>query len=340
MNKWKRRCRCCGWGLGLAAVLASAAGCGLFPKEENPLPPPLAKPVEIQLNTVPVKRGDIVKTFQSSGTFEAKQHTYEQFTESGLRVKSVDVMSGDKVRKGQVLIQLQDHDLGLQLEEKQLVYDQAVLDYHDAGKSMDKAHQYIKKETINIAKKKLDQIKHEIGVRTLRAVTGGVVTFVMDIEPGDAVPAYEPVVGIADPIGLRIAVDSGSGSDVSVGMEAVIEYNGKSFTGTVVQTPGSAPYTKDKRLAGEYAKTLYIQPDKPIPGAGIGTYADIKIVIRRKQNTLMIPRAGLRSYMDRTYVQVLDGSSRREIDVKTGLKTSTEVEILQGLKEGQQVILQ
>ncbi|MNI96739.1 hypothetical protein D3C73_1552570 [compost metagenome] len=54
---------------------------------------------------------------------------------------------------------------------------------------------------------------------------------------------------------------------------------------------------------------------------------------------LIIPKVGLRSYMGRDYVQVLEGESRKEIDVEKGIVSSTEVEIRKGLKEGQKVIL-
>lgn len=340
MNRWKRRLRFGGLGVCAAAVLVTATGCGLFPKEEKTLPPPLAKPVEIQLDTAPVKRGGIVKTVQGTGTFESTKHTYQQFTEADLRVKSVNVLSGDKVHEGQVLIQLQNHGMALNLKEQQMTYDQALLDYQESIKSMDIAHQHIKKEAVEIARMKLDQLKQEIDSRTLKAATDGVVTFVMNLRPGDIAPAYEPVVGISDPTHLRVAVDSSNGSDVTVGMKTEIDFNGKTYGGTVVQTPMSAPYTTDKRLAAEYEKTLYIKPDKPIPDAGIGNYADIRIIVRVKKDTLIIPRSGLRIYSGREYVQILDGSSRKEIDVQVGLQTSTEVEILKGLKVGQKVILQ
>jgi hypothetical protein len=43
--------------------------------------------------------------------------------------------------------------------------------------------------------------------------------------------------------------------------------------------------------------------------------------------------------MGRDYVQVLEGESRKELDVEKGIVSSTEVEIRKGIKEGQKVIL-
>ncbi|MNP32334.1 hypothetical protein D3C76_1255080 [compost metagenome] len=53
----------------------------------------------------------------------------------------------------------------------------------------------------------------------------------------------------------------------------------------------------------------------------------------------MIPRGALRSYGGRNYVQILDGQSRKEVDVEQGIVTQTDVEIRQGLKEGQKIII-
>jgi hypothetical protein len=43
--------------------------------------------------------------------------------------------------------------------------------------------------------------------------------------------------------------------------------------------------------------------------------------------------------MGRSYVQIADGERKKEVDVEVGLTTPTEVEIVKGLEEGQQVIL-
>jgi hypothetical protein len=43
--------------------------------------------------------------------------------------------------------------------------------------------------------------------------------------------------------------------------------------------------------------------------------------------------------MNRYYVQVADGDRRKEVDVEVGLMTATDVEIVKGVEEGQQVIL-
>jgi hypothetical protein len=54
---------------------------------------------------------------------------------------------------------------------------------------------------------------------------------------------------------------------------------------------------------------------------------------------LIIPRGALRNYQGRDFVLVVDGETRREVDVQRGLATQTEVEIVKGLNEGQQIVV-
>ena len=63
------------------------------------------------------------------------------------------------------------------------------------------------------------------------------------------------------------------------------------------------------------------------------------IVTKKKDNVLLLPARALRSFLGRNYVQILDGERISELDVEIGIKTITEVEIMNGLEEGQQIIL-
>jgi macrolide-specific efflux system membrane fusion protein len=79
-----------------------------------------------------------------------------------------------------------------------------------------------------------------------------------------------------------------------------------------------------------------------IPGdASIGAFTDVKIILQQRDDVLKIPRSGVRSFLGRTFVRTLeDGNKVREIDVETGIKGSTEIEITKGLEEGAVVVLQ
>ncbi|UJF35587.1 efflux RND transporter periplasmic adaptor subunit [Paenibacillus hexagrammi] len=150
------------------------------------------------------------------------------------------------------------------------------------------------------------------------------------------------MITLSDPNQMKLVYTASSQNDlagVEVGMEAAIKVKDKTYTGKVVQTPLTAPPNSNKAIQDKNAKAIYIQMPELPEGVSIGTQADLTIVTQKRDQVLIIPRAGLRNYMGRDFVQVLDGESRKEVDVEKGIVSATEVEIRKGLSEGQQIIL-
>ncbi len=330
--------------LGITIVLGSAlAGCSLLPKEEEALKPPLVKPAEENYSTVTVEKGTIVKAISGSGSFESIHTDISQFTGQGGRIDEILVKSGDQVKKGDVLVQLILDGLDLQLKEQQLALEKAKYGFRQA-RGGDEQMLKIAGLQLEIEQLKYDRLSKQFNSKQLVAGIDGQVVFAESLEEGDFVEAYQTLVIVADPTQLRIAlrvenpteireVDVGANADISVKDEKVV--------GKVVQTPSSSPNTLNKDLAEKYAKTLYIQLPSIPKGAEIGTVADVKIITQQRDDVLKIPRSGLRSYLGRNFVRVLEEGKRlREIDVEPGLAGSTEVEIVKGLTEGQIIVQQ
>ena len=54
---------------------------------------------------------------------------------------------------------------------------------------------------------------------------------------------------------------------------------------------------------------------------------------------LILPKRAVQRFPNRTYVNVLASGVPNERDVEVGLETATEVEIVSGLEEAEEVIL-
>lgn len=329
-----------------AGVLFLLSGCSLLPKEEEALKPPLVKPVKENFELYEVKKGSITKTLSAVGTFVSSQTTNLSFSQSGQRLASFDVSLGDEVKAGDVVAQLDAGDLAtriqiqkLELEKAQIASIQTLQDDPNNTQAI-----RLKKIDIEAAQIQLQSLQEQLDKTKLIAPKPGIVTYKSDAKQGDEIEAYDTLVTISDPSRVQLvyeASDASSLTSVQVGMDVDIEL-GETKTklkGTVLQTPSSAPATDNKEQAERNAKTLYIGVPQGIEGTQIGSYGDFTIVIEKRDDVLVIPRTGLRSYLGRDYVQVLDGESRKEIDVEKGLVTQTEVEIRRGLTEGQKVIL-
>ncbi len=325
-----------------AAVLITTSGCSLLPQEDQPLKPPLVKPVEVQNRTAEAELGTIVKNLSGSAVLEPVTFTHHEFTEAGGRIEEVLVRAGAEVQQGDVLIRLKTEGLDLELIRKQVEVEKMQLAFDEAQQEQHRQKMRVAAMELKLAEAELQVVQDSIDRLQMRAAMDGIVTFVDNIEPGDAVTAFRNMVTIADPDSLRLAfnsVPSNRMSEVQLGMEAVLEHKEQTFSGKVVQTPLSAPYTEDTRLRDLYNQTLYLEMVDPPEGLKMGNYVDVEILIAKRDNVVIIPKSGLREYFGRVAVQVLEGESRREIDVEKGLETDTEVEIVKGLEAGQQIIL-
>lgn len=316
-------------------------GCSLLPQEEEALKPPLVEPAKQRTELAEVSRGDISQTVKGTAVFEPTHLVYQQFRESGGIVEEVFVKAGDTVEKGDVLVRLSLNDIDLQLKERTLEVEKKSIELQNAILSRDDENIRIKKLEHEIAQLKKEKAQAAFDSLHLYADMSGQVVFMADIEPGDRVAQWEAIVNIADPTEMRLFYSGGRNlHQVEVGMDVEVTLGNEKVIGTVVQTPSTAPRVSEENLRRQYDERIYIELPEIPANADFGDYADIFIVLKERKDTLVIPSRALRTYMGREYVQVMDGESRQELDVETGIKTATEVEILKGLEEGQKVILQ
>ncbi|WEK53493.1 MAG: efflux RND transporter periplasmic adaptor subunit [Candidatus Cohnella colombiensis] len=330
--------------LSLSILLAGTlTGCSLLPKEEESLKPPLVKPAQENYTTTEVVKGTIQKTVNGTATFESIHTEVVQFTGQGGRIDKILVKSGGKVKKGDVLVQLLFDGLDLQLKEQQLALERAKLNFQQNKFGEEQALK-IAALLLEIEQIKYDRLLENYNSKQLKAGMDGTVTFVESAKEGDYIDAYQTLVIIADTTQLQLALRVANAADlyeVEFGVAVDINYNSKKYVGTVVQTPSSSPETQNKELADKYSKTVYITIDTLPEDAVIGKLAAVKIITKQRDDILFIPKSGLRSYLGRNFVRVMEeGNKLREIDVEPGLTTPTEVEIISGVEEGQVIVLQ
>ena len=83
---------------------------------------------------------------------------------------------------------------------------------------------------------------------------------------------------------------------------------------------------------------MIIELDKTPAGVTRGTLFSVSVIIKSKKNAIVIPPSTLRTIGSRTYVQVAEGDTKREVDVEVGEQTATAIEIVKGLEPGMKVV--
>lgn len=189
---------------------------------------------------------------------------------------------------------------------------------------------------VEAARIRLDRLREELDATKLYAPISGRVTWISrQAEEGEIVQAFQRIVRIADPADLVFEYEGREANEFSVGMECTITVGEAEYPGSVILTPTSVPF--DQRE--EFEDTVHIRPAGTVAEARLGTNATARLILAEREDVLVLPKRAVQRYSTRRYVHVLVNGVRVERDVEVGLETATEVEIVRGLEEGEEVVL-
>jgi len=191
------------------------------------------------------------------------------------------------------------------------------------------------------AKATLAQAEATLAAAAMVAPFDGTVISV-DAAVGDEVSSGVSVVTLADLSKLEVlaTVDESDISQVAVGQEATITFDafpGKKLSGKVLEVP----------LEGSLVQSVvsYEVPLSLEGGEGLalksGMTANVKLQVGSRQNVLLLPVLAVKQGEDGNVVLVQDASAAAvQTRVETGLSNGTYVEVLRGLNEGDQVVVE
>nr|MBC7245488.1 efflux RND transporter periplasmic adaptor subunit [Chloroflexota bacterium] len=191
------------------------------------------------------------------------------------------------------------------------------------------------------AKATLEKAQAALEAATMIAPFDGTVISV-GAEVGDLVSSNTTIVTLADLSNLRViaTVDETDISKVEVGQQAEITFDafpGRKFRGVVLEVP----------LEGQLVQNV-VSYKVPVSLEGVegvslrpGMTANVKIIVGRRENALLIPVLALRQGEDGYVVMVRDADgTAMATRVEVGLSDGTYVEVLRGLNEGDRVVIE
>ncbi|MGD8189687.1 efflux RND transporter periplasmic adaptor subunit [Brevibacillus ginsengisoli] len=367
------------------------SGCSIFPAEEEVLAPPLVEPTAITYELAKVAKGDITYSVKGNASFTTASKHELSFKDPQERLKEFHVKIGDKVKKGQVMAELDMGDIDHKIQVAQLELKKAQLAVHELESDQNRTFQlqaakvelakaeleakvsetklaYMEVEKARLKVQELQDNKEkqyalekarleirskELDLATLQrkkiesqltSPIDGEVVFVSNSAIGDKLEPYQSLMTIADTGQLQIlytARDPQAIKDVEIGMPVTLSITNQSQqTGKVVQTPRNLPPNLTSEAQEYYRRSIIIRTDGLTSAVALGTSVEIEVIIQKHANTLVIPRNALKDFSGRKFVQVMQGKSKKEVDVEVGIENPTEVEILKGLHEGDLVILE
>jgi len=355
-----------------------------------------------------VERGDLAKSVVATGKVEPITKVEIKSKASGI-VKKLLVDAGDRVKKGQVLCELDRDEIEAQVNSaraqllasqaaergagadlarakvdaegpdvpllkraydramrmaKEGVVSQSSLDDAQKNYALALNKQNVAKAQVLVltAKEKqaaaqvqqdkanLAQLEEQLSYTTITSPIDGVILS-RDVEMGDAVSSILVLgssatlimtLGATSQVYVKGKVDESDIGKVYLGQPARIKvesFKDKTFHGKVTKI---APMGVEK----DNVTTFEVRVSINNPGGELkaNMTANAEIILEEHKNVLQIPEGALIYDKDKkTYVQVPDPSAKdgaRKVAINAGISNGAKTEVLSGLKEGEQVVLQ
>jgi RND family efflux transporter MFP subunit len=317
------------------------------------------KAVVADVTLTKVKRGDISEVLTLSGAISATPNN--DIKVSSLvpgRIAEMKVAEGDRVKKGEQLGLIDQHTYQDQLTQAEAATAQAKANLDNATASRTRNEDLFQRGISSrkdledarlqesVAQAALKQAEAGLSIAKLQMSRTAVISpidgivvkrFVGVGEQVDGT-AGQPVIEVAnlDQVELVVNVPASALGNLHRDEPLALvtdAFPDKEFPGQVLAIPGAVdPATN--------AGAVRIRSSNPHGLLRLGMFlkADLPIAVHR--NTLLIPVPAL--YHDETnkpIVYLVEGDTATATDIKTGIVTEERVEILEGVKEGDTIVL-
>lgn len=288
----------------------------------------------------PVEIGRIARAVTVSGVVEPIRQVAVNSQLSGALL-SVNVEEGDEVREGQLLARMDDRELRAQLAAAEAAFEVARAAFERAEQLRDRKvitlPEYERERTAYAAaKSQLDQLRTRVAFAAVTAPITGVVTQKL-VEAGDVVGTNARLFTLADVSTkvVRVGVSELDVVELTVGDEVGVvldAFPSRSFRGRIRRIfPSADPATRlvpvEVALEGE-AATL----------ARPGFLARTTFALNERDNVLLVPASALVRGTTGEAVFIVENGTALRRNVTTGVTSDGRVEIITGLRAGDQVV--
>ena len=263
---------------------------------------------EVTVREYPVQVGSIRTAVSTTATIKPQNRVEIKSPVNG-RIDEILVKEGDFVRKGQVLVLVSS-------AERAALLDAATL----KGKGETDYWKRVYNQTALIS-----------------PIDGQVI--VSSLNPGQTITTADPVVVLSDRLIVKAEVDETDIGSVKLGQKAEISLD--AYPDIKVSGVVNRIYYESKLVNNVNIYQVDLVPETVPEVFRSGMSANVNIVVREKENVLLLPISAVRSRNGGSFVSVKGASndSVRRVAVQTGLKDDSSVEIAAGLSAGDVVVV-
>ncbi len=299
-------------------------------------PPPVQKALVVQ--TLIAAPQSLSADIEVPGTIMANE-TAEIHPEVSGRLVQLNIKEGTNVSVGALLAKLYDGDLQAQLRKLEVqlkIAEQTEKRQAELVKIQGISQQEYDLSLLGVLNLKADMdiIRESIRKTEIRAPFGGKLGL-KNVSPGAYVTPASVLTTISQVSSLKIQfnVPERYGAQLKPGLPVSFSIDGtnKTFTATVIASEISI----DENTRSLAVRALIKQQDPAlIPGA----FAKVKIVLGKNNEALMVPNSVIIPSGRKKQLYVYEGGKAMMKEVTTGVRDSTNIQVLTGIKAGDTVI--
>ena len=317
----------------------------------NQAVPPQTKdqPAPVKVKLVQPRRGEITRTVLLPGNVVPNQQATLYAKITGY-LEKIGVDKGDTVKKGDLIATIEAPELLADRAKFKADMEVADLDYQRTTKAREKAPDLVVIQSVDAARAKfltakasLDRAETLLNFCSITAPFSGAITRRF-VDPGAFIPAATSgtaaqgaaIVTLMDfsVVRVQVAVPEPEVPFIkrSLPVQVLVEeLPGQAFPGTITRYSPSL----------DEAKTMLVEIDLQNPKNQLipGMYTTVKIGVEKKSDALLLPldavmieKAGASAFT------IVDGKAKKQ-PLRTGFNDGTSIEILDGIKPGDAVIL-
>lgn len=274
-----------------------------------------------------------------SGSLLPDEEVDLSFETSG-KIIEINFEEGSQVKKGQLLAKVNDRPLQAQLQrlvaqlklaEDRVFRQNALLERDAVSKE---AYEQVKTElaTLNAD---IDLIEANIAQTELRAPFDGVIGL-RQVSVGTYASPTTIVAKLTkiSPLKVEFSVPERYANDVKIGARVNFGLEGK------LETFHAKVYARESRM-DQNTHTLTLRALYPNANGYVmpGRYADIRLSKNEIQDALAVPSEAIVPEMGKDKIFLYKSGKAQPVEIQTGIRTEAETQVLQGLQEGDTIII-
>lgn len=331
-------------------IIFSFTACGISKSQGAGAVPTLVKPAEEKKTTVNVKRGDIEKKSNYTGSIIPSITKSMAFKGKGGYLSKLNVKFGDSVKKGDILAELDKDELNQEIQQEQIQMQLAQIDYDEAIKN--NASDFNKERfqlKLDSEKMKLNQLNDYLKNSELVSDMTGVVIGISNVTLYQHVDPFQPLVVVADKDNFEVQCNIENvklilGTKVQISTKATIaqpSVDGQVVSNTAlnqnaVQSQGS----NNTDGTTQNTNKIIIKFDSPQKDIKFGDDATVTYTESKVANVLMLPTKAIKNGAgNHPYVELSKNGDITEKYIETGVFNNDVTEVVSGLTENDTVIV-